>query len=122
MSFDEDARKKALVNWLLGIAAFIALYAYARFFFGWLIGFVLITPVIGVAVAVFLVKHGAGGTVRLFKRVALNELQGVHHAFHDRPVCIRWQEGNCQTAASDVFSILDHQTDATALRDRKSVV
>lgn len=116
MSFDEDARKKARVNWLLGIVAFVSLCAYAMFFFGWLIGFVLITPVIGVAVAVFLVKHGAGGTVRLFKRVALNELQGVHHAFHDRPVCIRWQEGNCQTAASDVFAILDHQTDATALR------
>ncbi len=64
MSFDEDARKKALVNWLLGIAAFIALYAYAQFFFGWLIGFVVITPIIGVAVSVFVVKHGAGGAFR----------------------------------------------------------
>lgn len=116
MSFDEDARKKARVNWLLGIAAFIALFAYAQFFFGWLIGFVLITPIIGVAVAVCLVNHGVGGVVRLFKRMVLNELQGIHHAFHDRPVCIRWQGGNCQTAAGDVFSILDHHADATALR------
>lgn len=116
MSFDDDARKKALVNWLLGISAFIALYAYAQFFFGWLIGFVVITPVIGVAVSVFLVKHGAGGTFRWFKRMALNDLQGIHHAFYDHPVRVRWQDGDCQTLAGDVFDILHHQADAAALQ------
>ncbi len=116
MSFDDAARKTALINWLLGIAAFIALYACAQFFFGWLIGFVVITPVIGVAVSVFLVKHGTGGTFRWFKRMALNDLQGIHHAFHDHPVRVCWQDGNCQTLAADVFDILHHQADATALR------
>lgn len=116
MSFDEDARKKALVNWLLGIAAFIALYTYARFFFGWLIGFVVITPIIGVAVSVFVVKHGAGGAFRWLKRMALSDQQGIHHAFHDHPVCVRWQDGDCQTLAADVFDILRHQTDAPLLR------
>lgn len=61
MSFDEDARKKARVNWLLGIVAFVALCAYAMFFFGWLMGFVVITPVIGVAVAVFSSSTGQAG-------------------------------------------------------------
>jgi hypothetical protein len=116
MSFDQDAKKMARVNWLLGVVAFGALYAYAGFFFGWLIGFVVVTPVIGIAVSVFLVKHGAGGTFRLFKRMALNELQGVHHAFYDHPVCVRWQDGDCKTRAADVFDILSHQTNATLLR------
>ena len=52
MTFDESARWTALVNWQLGIVAFVALCAVAQFFFGWLIGFVVITPVIGVAVSV----------------------------------------------------------------------
>lgn len=116
MSFDEDARWTALVNCLLGIVAFVALCAVAKFFFGRLIGFVVITPVIGVAVSVFIVNHGAGGTFRLFKRMALNDLQGLHHAFYDRPVWVRWQDGGCQTLASDVFDILDHQSSAARLR------
>ncbi|WP_374328014.1 hypothetical protein [Azonexus sp.] len=116
MSFDDDARKKALVNWLLGIAAFIALFASAQFFFGWLIGFVVITPVIGVAVSVFLVKHGAGVTFRWLKRMALNDQQGIHHAFHDHPVRVRWQNNDCQTLAADVFDILHHQADTNLLR------
>lgn len=116
MSFDENARKTARINWLLGIVAFIALCVCAEFFFGRLIGFVVITPVIGVAVSVFLVKHGVGGTFRWFKRMALNELQGNHHAFNDRPVCVRWQDGGCKTLAADVFDILDHHADATFLR------
>jgi hypothetical protein len=116
MTFDESAKWTALVNWLLGIAAFVALCAAAQFFFGWLIGFVVITPVIGVAVSVFIVNHGAGGTLRLFKRMALNDLQGIHHAFHDRPVWVRWQDGGCQTLASDVFDILDHQSSGARLR------
>jgi hypothetical protein len=116
MSFDADTRKTARVNWLLGILAFVTLYAYAQFFFGWLLGFVVITPVIGIALSVFIVKRGAGGTFRWFKRMALNELQGIHHAFHDRPVRIRWQDGDCQTLAADVFDILSHQTNAALLR------
>lgn len=116
MSFDEEVRKTALVNWLLGIAAFVALYACATFFLGWLIGFVVITPVIGVAISVFLVKHAAGGTFRWFKRMALNELQGNHHAFNDRPVCVRWQNGECKTLATDVFDILGYRVDATLSR------
>lgn len=116
MSFDKDTKKTSLVNWLLGIFAFIGLYAIAKFFFGWLIGFVVITPVIGVAVSVFIVNHGAGGMFRLFKRMALNDLQGIHHAFHDRPVWVRWQDGGCQTLASDVFDILDHQSSGARLR------
>lgn len=116
MSFDEDTKRTSLVSWLLGIFAFIGLCAIAKFFFGWLIGFIVITPVIGVAVSVFLVKHGAGGTFRLFKRMALNDLQGIYHAFHDRPVWVRWQDGGCQTLASDVFDILDHQASGERLR------
>jgi len=116
MFFDHDARKKALLNWLLGITAFIALYAYAQFFFGWLIGFVVITPVIGVAVSVFLVKYGAGGTFRWLKRMALNDLQGIYHAFQDHPVRVRWQNSDCQTLAADVFDILDHQSSGARLR------
>ena len=116
MSFEKDLRKTARINWLLGIAAFVALCVCAEFFFGRLIGFVLITPVIGVAVSVFLVKHGVGGTFRWFKGMALNELQGNHHAFNDRPVCVRWQDGDCKTLATDVFDILSHRADATFLR------
>lgn len=116
MSFDADAKKTARINWLLGIVAFVALCACAEFFFGRLIGFVVITPVIGVAVSVFLVKHGAGGTFRFFKRMALNEIQGIHHAFHDYPVCVLWQDGECKTRAAEVFDILNHPTDDTLLR------
>ena len=116
MSFDKDTKKTSLVNWLLGIFAFIGLYAIAKFFFGWLIGFVVITPVIGVAVSVFIVNHGAGGTFGLFKRMALNDRQGIHHAFHDHPVRVCWQNSNCQTLAADVFDILHHHADATAMR------
>ena len=116
MTFDDYAKKKARANWLLGIVAFIALFAVAKFFFGWLLGFVMITPVIGVAVSVFIVNHGAGGTLRWFKRMALNDLQGFHHAFHDHPVRVRWHDGECQTLASDVFDILDHQSSDARLR------
>lgn len=116
MSFDKNARKIARINWLLGIVVFVALCAYARFFFGWLLGFVMITPIIAIAISVFIVKHGAGGTFRWFKHLALNDLQGIHHAFNDRPVCIRWHNGDCKTLASDVFNILHHPVDATLLR------
>ena len=61
-------------------------------------------------------KHGAGATFRWFKRMALNDLQGNHHAFHDRPVRVCWQDGDCKTLAADVFDILSYQTNAPLLR------
>ena len=116
MSFDENAKKTARVHFVLGIVAFAVLSALAFTIFGLQLGLVAISPVIGVAVSVFVVKHGAGGTIRFFKRIALNEFQGVHHAFNDHTVSVRWQDGDCKTLASDVFDILKHQADATMLR------
>jgi hypothetical protein len=113
--FDTRERRSWRLAYALAVLFYALAYALCRFAYGPVVGFVMSSPVLAVYVAL-LFRFRSETVFRWFKWLALRQVDGRYYAFQDRPVQVRWNEGQCWVRARDAFRVVSEEPGEQALR------